>query len=105
MPERTLHLGDPYHCQCQKTARMLSESLGRPVEVAFQSRFGRAKWLEPATDARLEALGKAGKHVAISAPAFPAACPETTETPRSRGNGPSTHRWGGTSASSACLHY
>src|SRR3546814_18296480 len=50
MPQRTLELGDPYHCQCQKTARLLSDLLGRPIEVAFQSRFGRAKWLEPATE-------------------------------------------------------
>src|SRR5205085_11724587 len=51
MPRRTLELGDPYHCHCRKTARLLSEALGREVDVAFQSRFGRAKWLEPATDA------------------------------------------------------
>lgn len=85
MPERTLHLGDPYHCQCRKTARLLSEALGRPVEVAFQSRFGRAKWLEPATDARLEALGKAGKSVAIFAPGFSADCLETLEELAIRG--------------------
>ena len=48
MPERTLKLGDPYHCHCQVTARLLSEQLSLPVEVAFQSRFGRAKWLEQA---------------------------------------------------------
>jgi protoporphyrin/coproporphyrin ferrochelatase len=85
MPERTLHLGDPYHCQCRKTARLLSEALGRPVEVAFQSRFGRAKWLEPATDTRLEALGKAGKSVAIFAPGFSADCLETLEELAIRG--------------------
>jgi ferrochelatase len=57
VPERSLHLGDPYHCQCQKTARLLAEALGRPglrVEITFQSRFGRAKWLEPATDAVID---------------------------------------------------
>ena len=85
MPERSLQLGDPYHCQCQKTARLLSERLGRPVEVAFQSRFGRAKWLEPATDSRLEALGKAGKSVAIFAPGFAADCLETLEELAIRG--------------------
>src|SRR3546814_6984991 len=52
----SLTLGDPYYCQCQKTARMLSEALGRPVMICFQSRFGRAKWLEPATDAVLASL-------------------------------------------------
>ena len=85
MPERTLHLGDPYHCQCRKTARLLSEALGRPIEVAFQSRFGRAKWLEPATDTQLEALGKVGKSVAIFAPGFAADCLETLEELAIRG--------------------
>ena len=56
MPQRTLELGDPYHCHCQKTARLLGEALGRELIVTFQSRFGRAKWLEPATDNRLAAL-------------------------------------------------
>ena len=60
MPERTRTLGDPYHDQCQATARLLSDALDRPVEASFQSRFGRAKWLEPATDMRLEQLGRAG---------------------------------------------
>jgi hypothetical protein len=55
MPERTLHLGDPYHCHCQKTGRLLAEALkdvlkGRELIVTFQSRFGKAKWLEPYTD-------------------------------------------------------
>ena len=85
MPERTLQLGDPYHCQCRKTARMLSDMLGRPVEVAFQSRFGRAKWLEPATDSQLEAFGKAGKSVAVFAPGFAADCLETLEELAIRG--------------------
>ena len=43
MPKRTLELGDPYHCHCQKTARLLGEALGREVDIAFQSRFGRAQ--------------------------------------------------------------
>ncbi len=80
MPERTLALGDPYHCHCQKTARLLSEALGREVDVAFQSRFGRAKWLEPATDATLAAYpGKGVRRVAIAAPGFSADCLETLE--------------------------
>lgn len=85
MPERTLHLGDPYHCQCRATARLLAEALGRPVEVAFQSRFGRAKWLEPATDALLADLGRAGKSVAVVAPGFSADCLETLEELAIRG--------------------
>ncbi|WOF43841.1 ferrochelatase [Sphingopyxis indica] len=85
MPERTLRLGDPYHCQCRKSARLLSEALGRPVEVAFQSRFGRTKWLEPATDALLERLGREGKSVAVLAPGFSADCLETLEELAIRG--------------------
>ncbi len=85
MPERTLHLGDPYHCQCVKSARLLSEAIGRPVEIAFQSRFGRAKWLEPATDALLERLGREGRRVAIFAPGFSADCLETLEELAIRG--------------------
>jgi ferrochelatase len=85
MPERTLHLGDPYHCQCRKTARLLSEAMGCPIEVAFQSRFGRAKWLEPATDTQLETFGKAGQSVAIFAPGFSADCLETLEELAIRG--------------------
>lgn len=86
MPERTLALGDPYHCQCQKTARLLAEALGRPVEISFQSRFGRARWLEPATDATLAALpGRGVKHVAVIAPGFAADCLETLEEIAIRG--------------------
>lgn len=86
MPQRTLELGDPYHCHCLKTARLLSEALGRELTVTFQSRFGRAKWLEPATDATLAALpGKAVKKIAIVAPGFSADCLETLEELAIRG--------------------
>jgi ferrochelatase len=86
MPERTLFLGDPYHCHCQKTARLLSEELAMPVEISFQSRFGRAKWLEPATDTRLEELAKAGtRRIALIAPGFSADCLETLEELAIRG--------------------
>ena len=80
MPVRTLELGDPYHCHCKKTARLLGEALGREVDVAFQSRFGRAKWLEPATDATLAGLAREGaKSIAVAAPGFSADCIETLE--------------------------
>jgi ferrochelatase len=83
MPERTLHLGDPYHCHCRKTARLLEARLNRPglrLRTTFQSRFGRAKWLEPATDTTLEEEAQAGtKRVAIAAPGFSADCLETLE--------------------------
>ena len=80
MPQRTLALGDPYHCHCRKTARLVSEALGREVDVAFQSRFGRAKWLQPATDATLVDYAKTGiKRIAVAAPGFSADCLETLE--------------------------
>ena len=80
MPRRTLELGDPYHCHCMKTARLLAEALDRKVDVAFQSRFGRAQWLEPATDATLADYARQGvKSVAIAAPGFSADCLETLE--------------------------
>ncbi len=86
MPQRTLELGDPYHCHCRKTARLLSDALGRDLRVTFQSRFGRAKWLEPATDKVLEALPAEGvTKVAIVAPGFSADCLETLEELAIRG--------------------
>jgi len=86
MPQRTLELGDPYHCHCRKTARLLAEASGRALTVTFQSRFGRAKWLEPATDATLAALPATGvTRVAILAPGFSADCLETLEELAIRG--------------------
>ncbi|MEO9600074.1 ferrochelatase [Parasphingorhabdus sp.] len=86
MPQRTLELGDPYHCHCQKTARLLSEKMGRELVIAFQSRFGRAKWLEPATDTILESLpGQGKKNIAIFAPGFSSDCLETCEELAIRG--------------------
>lgn len=80
MPQRTLELGDPYHCHCQKTARLLGEQLSIKTDIAFQSRFGRAKWLEPATDAVLAAYPSNGvTRLAIAAPGFLADCVETLE--------------------------
>ncbi|MBC2776709.1 ferrochelatase [Parasphingopyxis marina] len=80
MPRRTLELGDPYHCQCQKTARLVGEKLGRQLFVAFQSRFGSAKWLEPATTDLLKALPERDiRKVAVFAPGFSADCLETLE--------------------------
>lgn len=86
LPARTLELGDPYHCQCQKTARLLSEALGRPLIVSFQSRLGRAKWLEPATEATLAELAQTGvRKVAVIAPGFAADNLETLEELAIRG--------------------
>jgi ferrochelatase len=80
MPERTRQLGDPYHDHCQETARLLSERLSVPADIAFQSRFGRAKWLEPSTDEVLAGYPKQGvTRIAIAAPGFSADCVETVE--------------------------
>ncbi len=83
MPKRTLEKGDPYHCHCQKTARLLTEALARPdirMKATFQSRFGPAKWLEPATDETIkEEAANGTKRMAIVAPGFSADCLETLE--------------------------
>ncbi len=105
MPQRTLELGDPYHCHCQKTARLLSDALGREVDVAFQSRFGRAKWLEPATDKTLAAYPKHGvKRLAIAAPGFSADCLETLEELGIRGRESFKHAGGERFALLDCLN-
>lgn len=90
MPERTLHLGDPYHCQCVKTVRLLSAALqGRfagKIRMSFQSRFGSAKWLSPSTETVLAELGQQGiRSVAVMAPGFSADCLETLEEIMLRG--------------------
>ena len=86
MPERTRALGDPYHDQCRETARLLSDALGRELILAFQSRFGRARWLEPATDRVLAGLpGQGIRKAAVVAPGFAADCLETLEELAIRG--------------------
>ena len=83
VPKRTLHLGDPYHCECQKTARLLGERLGlAPAQllVTFQSRFGKAEWLQPYTEPTLVALARQGtQRVDVMCPGFTADCLETLE--------------------------
>jgi ferrochelatase len=83
VPERTLHLGDPYHCECHKTARLLAQELGLGKEqyrVTFQSRFGKARWLEPYTEPSLVALAQSGvKRVDVVCPGFTSDCLETLE--------------------------
>ncbi|MES3002979.1 MAG: ferrochelatase [Pseudomonadota bacterium] len=82
VPERTLHLGDPYHCECQKTARLIAAKLGlspQQYTVSFQSRFGKAKWLEPYTDATLRSLAKTSPRVDVVCPGFTGDCLETLE--------------------------
>lgn len=83
VPERTLHLGDPYHCECQKTARLLASRLRLDKDkytVSFQSRFGKAKWLEPYTEPSLRALASRGvASVDVLCPGFTGDCLETLE--------------------------
>jgi ferrochelatase len=83
VPERTLSNGDPYHCQCQKTARLLAETLelgDDEWQLSFQSRVGREKWLQPYTDETLQQWGrdKIGD-VDVICPGFAADCLETLE--------------------------
>jgi ferrochelatase len=86
MPERTRLAGDPYYDHCLRTAALVEEALGKPLKVAFQSRFGRAKWLEPATDRMLAQLpAQDVTRVAIFAPGFAADCLETLEELAIRG--------------------
>jgi ferrochelatase len=83
MPERYLNEGDPYHCQCQVTTRLLRDRLGfrtDEVVIAFQSRFGREEWLKPYTVEEVARLARAGRRsIAVMAPAFSADCVETLE--------------------------
>ena len=83
VPRRTLALGDPYHCECQKTGRLLADRLKARdgfVVVTFQSRFGPAEWLQPYTEPTVVALARAGVgHVDVFCPGFTSDCLETLE--------------------------
>ncbi|MVA58916.1 ferrochelatase [Agrobacterium vitis] len=83
IPKSYFMKGDPYHCQCYKTARLLRERLGWPKEklmVTFQSRFGPEEWLQPYTDKTVEKLAKDGvKRIAVINPGFVSDCLETLE--------------------------
>ncbi|TRD22098.1 ferrochelatase [Palleronia caenipelagi] len=83
VPQRYLKEGDPYHCQCQKTTRLLKERLGwddTQIITTFQSRFGPEEWLQPYTVEEVARLAERGmKNIAICAPAFSADCIETLE--------------------------
>jgi ferrochelatase len=110
MPERTLHLGDPYHCHCRKTARLLGEAFaathpGLRVATSFQSRFGKAKWLEPATDAVLvQEAANGTRKMVIAAPGFSADCLETLEELAIRGREEFTGAGGSDFAALECLN-
>jgi ferrochelatase len=83
IPKSYFDKGDPYHCHCQKTTRLLGEALGwgdKKLTTTFQSRFGPAEWLEPYTDETLKALAEKGvKRVAVISPGFASDCLETLE--------------------------
>jgi len=83
VPRRTLQLGDPYHCECLKTGRLLAEQLGLSADqylVTFQSRFGKAEWLQPYTAPTLQQLAADGvKSVDVICPGFTSDCLETLE--------------------------
>lgn len=108
MPQRTLELGDPYHCHCRKTARLLEAKMGRSnlrMVTTFQSRFGPAKWLTPATDTTLEEEAAQGtKRLAIAAPGFSADCLETLEELAIRGKEQFIEAGGEQYATLSCLN-
>jgi ferrochelatase len=83
VPKRTLLLGDPYHCECHKTARLLAAKLRLKPEqymVTFQSRFGKAEWLQPYTAPTLQQLARDGvARVDVICPGFTSDCLETLE--------------------------
>lgn len=83
VPRFTLDKGDPYHCECQKTGRLLAEALeldAGKYQICFQSRFGRAEWLSPYTAVTLEQLGKQNtRRVDVVCPGFVSDCLETLE--------------------------
>ena len=112
MPQRTLELGDPYHCHCRKTARLLEARIARHdrfggmrIRTSFQSRFGPAKWLEPATDDVIaEEAGKGTKRLAIAAPGFSADCLETLEELAMQGRDQFIEEGGEQFAALSCLN-
>jgi ferrochelatase len=83
VPQRYLDEGDPYHCECLKTSRLVAEELGlqeTDYQTTFQSRFGREEWLKPYTDTVLKGLpGQEVKAVQVICPGFAADCLETLE--------------------------
>jgi len=99
LPKFHLMKGDPYHCECYKTARLLAEALGLEKEafiVAFQSRFGKQEWLKPYLATTLAELGKAKtKRIDVICPGFSSDCLETLEEIAMEGKEIFTHAGGG----------
>jgi ferrochelatase len=108
MPELYLKRGDPYHCQCLKTTRLVREHLGwdeSRIMVTFQSRFGPTKWLEPYTEPTLVALAQAGTHsVDVMCPGFTGDCLETLEEINMEAREAFLHAGGTSFSYIACLN-
>ena len=108
LPRYTLDKGDPYFCECMKTGRLLAEALGlsgQQYRISFQSRFGRAEWLQPYTAATLEELGRARTgRVDVICPGFPADCLETLEEIAIAGKEIFQHAGGGSFTYIPCLN-
>jgi len=108
LPNYTLDKGDPYHCECHKTARLLAEQLGLKPEqyrVSFQSRFGKAEWLKPYTTATLKELGQQKlKRLDVVCPGFVADCLETLEEIAMEGKAEFQHAGGGEYCYIPCLN-
>ncbi len=108
LPKYTLEKGDPYFCECQKTGRLLAESLGLEKEqysITFQSRFGKAEWLKPYTTAKLKELAKADcKRVDVVCPGFVSDCLETLEEIAQEGKEDFEHAGGGEYHYIPCLN-
>ena len=108
VPQRTLELGDSYHCECYKTARLLGEALGLAKDrykVTFQSRFGKAKWLQPYTEPTLIAMAQSGvKRVDVMCPGFTGDCLETLEEMNDEAREAFLHAGGETFNYISCLN-
>ena len=108
VPQYTLDKGDPYHCECHKTGRLLAETLGLTAAqytVSFQSRFGRAEWIKPYTTATLKELGsQKTSRVDVVCPGFVADCLETLEEIAMEGREDFVHAGGGEYHYIPCLN-
>jgi ferrochelatase len=108
LPQFSLDKGDPYHCECHKTGRLLAQELGLKPEqyfISFQSRFGKAEWLKPYTTATLQELGKKKtKRVDVVCPGFVADCLETLEEIAMEGKEDFQHAGGGEYHYIPCLN-
>ncbi|WP_035383557.1 ferrochelatase [Ferriphaselus sp. R-1] len=108
LPRYTLDKGDPYHCECQKSGRLIAEALGLRKDeylITFQSRFGKAEWLQPYTTATLKKLGKAKlRRVDVVCPGFVADCLETLEEIAQEGKEDFQHAGGGEYHYIPCLN-